>query len=260
MNPFAERYKTLSNTDLLKIIDNGADYQPLAVETAYTELANRKLAPEVLENAKAEINLELQQKVVQKEKRQAFENKVKDIGALVIDAVHPIQQSTPSTNRIINFLSAALGIMFLLTLFKEFSFITFMLFSKESRWDWSTPLDFLELIILPVFAILFWRRKKLGWVLFCICCCYLETTTVFYFFMELKAHIAERYMAINNLFPLPSAAAALWNIIFFGACLWFICKRSIREVYQVSDQSAVLIAGTTTAVMVGIIWGLLTGH
>ena len=67
MNPFTERYKTLSNTDLLKIIDNGADYQPLAVETAYTELENRKLAPEVLENAKAEINLELQQKVVQKE-------------------------------------------------------------------------------------------------------------------------------------------------------------------------------------------------
>ena len=34
MTEFTERFKTYSNTELLKIIDNPDDYQPLAVEAA----------------------------------------------------------------------------------------------------------------------------------------------------------------------------------------------------------------------------------
>jgi hypothetical protein len=155
MDQFTVKYKALRTADLLKIIDNPGDYQPLALETAEAELASRQLSVVELESAKTEIELELQEKELKKEKRQAFGNKVSDLGTSVVDAINPIQHTSPSTNRVINFLSATFGIMFLLTLFKEFSFITFMFFSKESSWGFSMLIYLLEFFIVPVLTVLF---------------------------------------------------------------------------------------------------------
>jgi hypothetical protein len=258
MNPFTERYKTLSNTDLLKIIDNQGDYQPLAFEAATAELLTRQLNTGELEKAHAEIDMEQQQKSLKKERRQAFENKVKDIGAQVIDAVHPIQQSTPSTNRIINFLSAAFGLMFLLTLFKEFSFISYMFFGGHSEWGMSMLLYLLPLFLVPVLTGFFWRRKRAGWILCCVYCSYSLISAVILFFIETIRYYRE--MHLGDLRPSFSPASFLWSFVFFGGCMWFICKRDVREVYQVNDKSAVLIAGITAAVTLGIIWGSLSRH
>ncbi|MDR3696696.1 hypothetical protein [Mucilaginibacter sp.] len=256
MNSFTELYKTLSNSDLLKIIDNAADYQPIAVETAVAELAGRKLSAEELESAVAANALEQQEKAMRKEKRQAFENKVKGISAQVIDAVHPVQQSTPSTNRIINFLSVALGIMFLLTLFTELSFLTFVFFNKDSRWDSTLLVYLLQLFIVPVLTLLFWRRKRAGWILLCIYCSYSIVSGVVLFFMVMKRFYG--IPATDTLFPTMSSASFLWNVVFYGGCLWLVCKRDVRDIYQVNDRSALLIAGITAAVTLGVIWGSLS--
>jgi len=258
MNQFTERYKTLSNSELLKIIDNPNDYQPLAVETAEAELAGRQLSDEELESAKAEIDLELQEKAVKKEKMQAFENKVKDVGTSLIDAVHPIQQSTPSTSRIINFLSAALAIMFLLTLFKEFGMITFMLFDKTSRWDATMLWYFVQLIFVPVLTLLFWLRKKAGWILLWIYCCVSIVNGLALLFFTLKHPYL--FSTTDGFFPTISEASFLWTIIFFGGCLWFIGKQYVREVYRINNRTMLLISGITAAVTLGILWSSLSAR
>lgn len=42
MNEFIKRYKTLSNSDLLRVIENQSDYQPEAVEAAMAEINNHQ--------------------------------------------------------------------------------------------------------------------------------------------------------------------------------------------------------------------------
>jgi hypothetical protein len=258
MNPFTERYITLSNTDLLKIIDNQADYQPLAVETAVAELSRRQLGAEELEGIKAGIDLEQQEKTLKKLKQQAFENKVKDIGAAVVDAVHPIQQTTPSTGRIINYLSAALGIMFLLTLFSELGMLKFLFFYKGGHWGFETLFYLLQFFIIPLLTLLFWRRKRAGWILLCIYCSYSIISAFAVVILAMKQNHGES--GIGGFLPPALSVSSIWCIVFFGACLWFICKRTIRDVYQVNDRSAVLIAGISAAVAVGFIWGSLAVH
>ena len=54
-NQFTEIYKTLSTIQLIAIIDNPADYQPLAVATAKAELDSRKLSAQEIESVKAEL-------------------------------------------------------------------------------------------------------------------------------------------------------------------------------------------------------------
>ena len=44
MNQFTERYKTLSNSDLLRVIKNHPDYQPEAAEAAKNEINQRNLS------------------------------------------------------------------------------------------------------------------------------------------------------------------------------------------------------------------------
>ena len=55
MTDFTEKFKTYSNTELLKIIDNPDLYQPLAVETANSIIASRQLTDQEFANAKAEL-------------------------------------------------------------------------------------------------------------------------------------------------------------------------------------------------------------
>ena len=41
---FVEYYKTISNKELLSFLENAADYQPIAMESAKNEFANRQLS------------------------------------------------------------------------------------------------------------------------------------------------------------------------------------------------------------------------
>ena len=51
-NDFSEYYKTISNSELLTILDNPGDYQTLAVEAAKQEFSYRQLSDEEIQPAK----------------------------------------------------------------------------------------------------------------------------------------------------------------------------------------------------------------
>ena len=58
MNPFSDIYKALSPTELIKIIDNPDNYQPLAVEAASSELTSRQLSDEEIEEMIREADID----------------------------------------------------------------------------------------------------------------------------------------------------------------------------------------------------------
>jgi hypothetical protein len=239
MNQFSERYKTLSTPELLKVIDTPSDYQALAVEAAVEELANRGLTGQEIADARSENeSLELEEQL-QKEKRKLFENKLKDVGAYIADAVNPVFETSPKTKRVINLLISLLGITFLIQLFSEFPMVKFLLtYGKATLTFKTSMLYFLPLIMPFMGAFLLWRSKILGWLLsaaFLISSAVIPLTI---FFVSVFRHVTRP--GFSN-FADRLIAPSIGSMLFYGGCLWLIFRKDVREVYRI-DKSAISIA------------------
>ena len=239
-NQFAERYKTLGVRDLLKIIDNPGDYQPAAVEAAENELTTRHLSKIELADAVTQNEQDKIEQQAQADSKNAFGNKVKATAVTLADAINPIQQTPPSINRVINILSAVYAILFLVQVFSEFDLMNFMLTSKEAKWNIDLIPYLLPLTLLPIATALFWRRKKWGWGLLGVFLSYSVLGSLVLYFMLLKYTPVSP--AVDNLAPI-SASSAIYHIAFFAACLWFLFKREIREIYQIDKRMIILTVG-----------------
>jgi len=227
---FTERFKTYTNTELLRVIDNPHDYQPDAVKTAREVFAKRLLSDEEIEIARKELQTEKQQESQKKEKM----DRINDRASSVLEEVDPIQRKTPTADKIINIISIILGILFLYQIYKDAELIV-SLFKDIRDWDLSVLIYFLPLIVLPLAAILFYKRQKLGWILLAI-------------FLT--------YSAVSSCFLLPvSPAIYLIIILFYTGMTWSICKENIRDIYSVSKQTMILVI-TIPAVILGIIFSI----
>lgn len=159
---FAERYKTYTNTELLRIIDNPGDYQPEAVETAKDIFASRDLSDKEIETAGKELEAEKQQESDRKEKIDRIKNKASSI----LDEANPIRSKIPPEDKIINIVSIILGILYMYQRYKEIGFISY-LFSNIRDWDWDLLLYLLPLIVVPVSIILFYKTEKIRMDTYC---------------------------------------------------------------------------------------------
>ncbi len=245
---FTDRYKNYSNSELLKIIDNPNNFQPLAVETAKAIFESRQLSDEDIEIAKATIAIQRQEKEAHDEKKKVLGIKVKNIGASLVDTFYPIQTNTPTTDKIIKIVSIVFGGIFLYQLFKEIGMIKFMFTDSEDERDFSIILYFLPLLIVPIATVLFYTRKKIGWTLLAIFLTYSAVNAILLFFMELN-RMPSGIPALDILFPTTSPVTHLGTIIFFCGILWVICKDSIREIYTIEKKPMVRTIGVTATVV-----------
>jgi hypothetical protein len=251
MNQFAERYKTFTNAQLIRIIDNQIEYQQLAIEAAENELAQRQLTDEELDILKTQNETQERENQIQKDKKEAFENKVKDITVSITDTLNPIRTASLSTNQVINRISIAFGLLFLFQAFTQIGLIVFIFTNSQSKWDFGVVAYLLPILVLPVATLLFWRRKKYGWILLFIFLIYSVLTTIVSFILDFRSQHSG-VEVIDNLFPVTSPATYLMRIFLFGACLWLICKNNIREVYSINKQTILITAGIGIA-LTGII-------
>ena len=254
MTEFTERFKTYSNTELLKIIDNPDDYQPLAVEAANAILSSRQLTDEDFANARAELGTQRQEKKVQDKKKKDFENKVKDIGTSVLSAVNPIPAETPNPDRIIKIISIVLGVLFLFQLYKEFGMIIFMFTDSEAQRETGMALYFLPLIIIPIAIILFFRRNKLGWTLLMIFLTYSAVSSVGMFILTLNTQ-PSGIPVLDKIFPQTSPEIHILAFLFFSGILWRICKVEIREIYSIDKKYMLTAISVVAAITVLINYG-----
>jgi hypothetical protein len=245
MNQFSERYKTLTTPELLKVIDTPGDYQALAVEAAGMELANRGLTEQEIADARAENESLALEKQSQKEKSKIFENKVKDIGASFVETIGPVQSAPQSASRIIAIVSILLALRFLFQLYNNFGFIKYLVTYKEAHLGMQVLSYFLPIMLVPVAGLLLWKRKVLGWLL----------SSALFIFSVLGAFISLCF-AVKEHFKYADLAnntdgfitSSVWDLLFYGGCLWMIFKKDVKEVYRV-DKSAVIIASSLGVIL-----------
>lgn len=253
MNQFTERYKTFSNTDLLRVIDNQSDYQPKAVEAAKTEIDQRNLSDQEMTEAKNELETERQKKQKQNEKRAEVEQKVKTIGTSIFDTINPIQKSAPSVEKLIRLITIVFGLVTVFKWYNEFGLVKFMLTDDIGGWDLSIIEYFLPLILLPAAVILFWLRKKSGWILMAA---YLTYSAISSFGLIVMTWNTEPLgiPALDSLFPQTTPIAQILTTLFFGGTLWVMTKKEIKEHYNINRQTmiaAIGIAAVLTILFIG---------
>jgi len=230
LNPFTERYKTIRNSDLLTIIDHPGDYQELAVEAALIELGNRKLADDQINEARASLNAMEEEKRAQQAKLNAFERRIKSAGATLVDSLNPKNEDPAATTRLINIISIFLAGLSCFQLLDYAGLLVgygmgFYNFNIGNLPMW-TPMVF-----LPLATILFWMRRRAGWVLISILFTHWFFSTLFSFIVQLDEF---------NTIPVLIYCVA---IIIFGGVLLAILGEKIRRAFSVTGLSVAIAVG-----------------
>jgi hypothetical protein len=109
-------------------------------------------------------------------------------------------------------------------------------------------LYFLPLIVIPTGTILFYMRRKTGWLLITIYLTYSAISLIVAFIL-----------AINYNFMYPSGTTAIFSqippltivlgFLFLSGLIWAISREKIRTVYSISKQTMILTVAITTVIV-----------
>ena len=230
----------------MNILENSADYQPLAIEAAKNEFFNRKLSDMDIKEAKEHLINNQFQRERQGEKVKAIEVKLKTTGKTLFDTLNPIQSGIHTKEKTLKLITIVFSGIFLFQVFNEFS--TIIDYAQDLfRFPIGSVLVLFPFILLPFGIITFWKRKSLGWTLLTM---YLTFSIVGVLWVLLNpGSWRQSSLAITEkLFPRPSLTIYFLQLLFLLATLYIICKQNIREVFLINPDKM-----TKTIVLSGIL-------
>jgi hypothetical protein len=243
LNNFKEYYKSISNTELLSILENPHQYQSLAVEAAKKEFSNRQLSDTEISEAKKPLIEKQLHTEKQKDKINAIEHKAKKILCTLLDTFNPIQSGIQSTEKIIRFIVIVFGGFSLYQIINDFKFHLASLMDFP-RYPIEIILYFFPIVILPVATVTFWKRKSTGWVLLTI----FMTFSVFSLFWLLILSFLwspSGNSVLDNIISYPPPFKIFISLLFFTGTLFVICKQNIRNIFLISENKMVAIISLT---------------
>lgn len=235
-NPFVQRYKKTDSSQLLHIIDSPNDYQPLAVEAAQFVLESRQLTVEQLSDAKEKQNLILQNKINQQQKVLDIENKFKLFTKKIADKINPIQYEESTTNKLINYISFYIGTLFLYQLYNEFGFLKSYFTNEFNNSDFTIFFYFLPFIFLPIGGILFWLKKKIGWILVVMYFTYSLLSNILMVIKGIIFYSTDVHI-LDKVFPTTSLIIFFILFVIYSIIVWTLCKKDVRLIYNVDKRN-----------------------
>lgn len=236
-NPFAQRYKTYSVSQLVGILENKRNYQYPAVAAAQAELTLRNVSEEELAQVRQQLQAEKKEALRKKEEAQQKINTVKSKGAeLAKDVlIKPVTHAPSWTAKVIRAICLVHGALFLLDLFDQMDLLRFMFTDVYAKWDLEALAIFIPFLVPPVAFVLLWTRKKAGWLLFAF---YLSTGVLL-------------FLSVPMLFP--GSSLRLLSVLFNGTTLVLLCTPKIRADYRISLQVMIATVAAPVVLMI-VIW------
>lgn len=244
MTEYTELYQRLSNSELLTIIGGSKKYNPIAVETAKTEIEKRQLSEEEIKQAKSKI---IQKKTAKKreiEKQKEHVEKLRKNASTIFDTLNPIQNGIQTPEKIIKLIILIFGGLAIYRLYKQYGMFRFMFTDSGADWDISMVEYFFPIILLPVAVILFWNRLKLGWILLTIFLTYSAFNAIVLFVMNLGRQPAG-IDAFEEIFPTVSPVVYFMTLLFFGGFLYLICKQGVRNIFKIPKHTMLITISLT---------------
>src|SRR5438067_204651 len=157
VNSFEHKYERLENSELIAIVRNSRNFQPLAVETAYIELQRRDLPPHQHKEVNDDFNFYLKRKVT-KQTQELNSPKPQQIKKAAV------KQQFFSAKRVIGIVSLTVLAVYFITLIEGDTAVLRMI-TESSSYRPSFLLVVIPYLMLPLGAIGFGLRKQLGWIM-----------------------------------------------------------------------------------------------
>jgi hypothetical protein len=253
-NNFTEYYKTISNAELLSILEKPAGYQDAAIKAAKKEFSDRKLSVEEIKEARQVLFEKQIQKIKQREKTKAVEDKIKKTGQSLFDGINPFHQGISLTEKNIRIIVISFSVLFLYLFIKEFKII--LLYIKVTP---ESPLEsgfyLLPHLLLPIATFMFWKRKRIGWILlaaFVVFSIVITIAMLIQSFLWRSSGVA----AFDNLFPRPSTTSFIIPLILFTWTLYVLCKSNIRDAFSIDKQkmyASLTLSGLATLALMALV-------
>lgn len=221
-NQFEDTYKKLSTEKLLEILESSNDYQPLAIEAARQELANRTDLKEA-KNKYKENKIDLQNKINHAEQ----ELKIKrDKANKIFEYADPLLKKTPKKSVLI--LSVILLFIFLFKTAANFNTIVASITSINES-DFSTFLFLLEYFFFLIAIYFVWKSLQIGWIMLLIWLLYCIITDFVYLYFCYK--LLSVHQEVLNFIAMPTFTTQIPVLAFHCGILYFILKPEIKIIF-----------------------------
>lgn len=257
MSDFIKQYTKYSDVQLLQIIEDASNYQPLAVTTAQNILEGRMLSEKEIQSIKAALAKEREEKETKYKKLEEFKKKVRETSVSIFDAINPIPTDHPETETLIKMICGVFGMIFLFHLISHFGTIRYMFSEIEAKWNLDIAFYFLPLIMLPLALLLFYKRKKIGLALLIFFLTY-TAVHIFGVYLLSRYRISSGIPAINNTaYPKTQIATQLLLFLFYIGALYRVCQEDIRKMFNVSIKQILVPIVITVLLSVMIAYRIL---
>lgn len=252
MKNYQERFAALPSLKLFKIIQDAANYDTDAVAAAKAEIAKRNLSTEETKELQDTIDTEKVATKKLKQKASEVESKVKSASEELIDIVNPVRKAPKSAEKVIMTLVVAFAIFSLYQIVMQFSYFRFLLTYEDISWDINDVLLLFAVAFLPVVTFLFWKRKKVGWILLYAFNIYTIINYLGLAVIDYSAyHEAKNstYLRTDTINPVyhdeftynPTfALTQLIIAILLGLTVWVMGREDIKKHFRINHQTALL--------------------
>ena len=248
---FTEYYKTISNTELLSILENPGDYQPEAIEAAKKEFSDRQLSEAEITEAREPTLAKRSQKEKQREKIRSIETKVRTTGINLIETLNPIQSGIQTSEKIIRYIVVIFGIFLLYQLFSD-RYLIIESIKEVTRFPTASLIYLIPLLLSLVAIITFWKRKQIGWILLTIFLTFSFVAVVWVLVQTILRQSSGNSFTDNFISP-PAVTPQVIQFVFFTGILYVVSKKNIREVFSVSEDkmlATIIITGLFTSFLI----------
>jgi len=160
----AERYKNMSNAELLEVLQKPAHYQPEALSIAEAEFNSRQLSEKDIQEAgQALLNKNLK-KELQNERIAVATNKVINAGNTFYDTINPVQATAPAAEKLIRFIVLVFSGLFIYKIKVNFG-LFLSIIEGSSHESFGYTIYIFPVVVELIAIVLFWLKKKFSYFL-----------------------------------------------------------------------------------------------
>jgi len=154
-----------------------------------------------------------------------------------------------ATSTKISLIALGFGLLGVYQISKHFQFMKHLIANLQSSNFLSTAIFSLPIVLLPIGAILFWRKFKLGWIIICAFLISSVGRAINLFIKDkqlnqqrLSSNLSTEnqssgLMKLQDAFPAPNPFKTLLVVIFFGVFVWVICRKDISSAFKLNRET-----------------------
>lgn len=252
-----EKYHDFSTHQLLLILEEAEDYQPEAIEAVNTVLASREITPE----QRAYAREKAEEIRTERERPIAWIATIRQLMGpdfqRLVNHLNPIHEEPAALRRKIIIVASLYSFHALQFVWGWIPNMEFLIEYPAALTELGFLIEMILMVLVPIAVVLFWIRKKAGWLL-------LNSYTVYYgiaklFGLGVLATVETSLPPGSpyGLDPIPLTPPLLPLLVFAilsGALIWLINKETFRHAFGVTKNAGRISSAIGVILAMLMIW------